>query len=98
MFGGYTNSSFVPAKTPEHHNFGDVWELAVDLPGGHWEESEWNSTLRLGPWTMCYGCKSVGQWQKCGGTCNGQVHFCSKDCLKDRWSEHKAAEGCVKRK
>lgn len=51
-------------------------------------------------------------WQKCelkvdygtrmlsrlsgGGTCGGKYYFCSKDCQKNGWKEHKEKHGCRK--
>lgn len=71
LFGGFTNNDYVPSR----HNvisraFGDVWELRIDLPGGHFEGVDLaleGRTAQLGPWQRCFTCGSAGPWRKCGG-------------------------------
>lgn len=71
LFGGYTNTDWVPAgKHDLTRSFGDVWQLRVDVPGGLFEDVDWEDERRaaqLGPWMACYVCGSVGVWKKCGG-------------------------------
>ena len=75
LFGGYTNTDWVPTGNQKHdltRSYGDVWELRVDTPGGLFEEVDWEDerrTAQLGPWQACYSCGSVGVWKRCGGTC-----------------------------
>lgn len=71
LFGGYTNSQFVPNKKhPIARSFGDLWQLKIDIPGGCFEGvdlEEEARTARAGPWQRCYTCGSAGPWKKCGG-------------------------------
>ena len=67
LFGGYTNTSWVPAGK---HSYGDIWQLVVDVSGGlfegvDWEDEKWCASM--GPWQICYTCKTVGSHKKCGG-------------------------------
>ncbi|KII88507.1 hypothetical protein PLICRDRAFT_54338 [Plicaturopsis crispa FD-325 SS-3] len=100
LFGGYTNSDFIPSKHLIQRTFGDVWQLCVDMPGGHIEDVDLErDTLapKMGPWMRCFACGSVGDtWKKCGGSCKGAYFFCSTDCLRDAWKEHKQTTGCRK--
>ncbi|KZV74314.1 hypothetical protein PENSPDRAFT_601658 [Peniophora sp. CONT] len=102
MFGGYTNSQFVPDKKNFiSRSFGDLWQLRLDIPGGDFEGvdvEEEARTAKQGPWQRCYACGSTGPWKKCGGSCNGRVFFCDTDCQKDGWKEHKQTHGCTARK
>ena len=70
-FGGYTNSEFVPdGKHNVSRAFGDLWELRMDVPGGHFDGvdlEEESRTARAGPWQRCFNCGSAGPWKKCGG-------------------------------
>lgn len=73
LFGGFTNNDYIPSrKTVVSRSFGDVWELRVDMPGGHFEgvdvEDE-GRTAQMGPWQRCFACGSAGPWRKCGGRC-----------------------------
>ncbi|EIW54710.1 uncharacterized protein TRAVEDRAFT_39247 [Trametes versicolor FP-101664 SS1] len=98
LFGGYTNTDWVPAgKHDLTRSFGDVWQLRVDVPGGLFEDIDWEDERRaaqLGPWMACYVCGSVGVWKKCGGTCDGRVYFCTPNCQKEGWPEHKQKHNC----
>lgn len=71
LFGGYTNTDWVPAGNHEvTRSYGDVWELRVDLPGGHFYEvdpEDERRTALAGPWQTCFTCGSLGLWKKCGG-------------------------------
>lgn len=72
LFGGYTNTDFVPdGKHIVSKTFHDLWELKVDVEGGHYEDvdqEEEARTASLGPWKRCFNCGSAGPWKKCGGT------------------------------
>jgi hypothetical protein len=74
LFGGFTNNDYVPSrKTAISRAFGDLWELRIDLPGGHFEGvniKDEARTAQVGPWKRCFTCGSAGQWQKCGGNFN----------------------------
>ncbi|KII88508.1 hypothetical protein PLICRDRAFT_161680 [Plicaturopsis crispa FD-325 SS-3] len=100
LFGGYTNSDFVPSKHEAQRTFGDLWQLSIDTPGGHLEDADLEKDARapkMGPWKRCFTCGSVGDtWKKCGGSCKGAYFFCSNDCLKEGWKEHKQTHGCRK--
>ena len=71
LFGGYTNSDFVPdGKHIVSRSFNDLWELRLDVEGGHFEEvdlQEEARTATVGPWRRCFNCGSAGPWKKCGG-------------------------------
>lgn len=55
-------------------------------------------TEAMGPFKRCFGCGSFGRsWMKCGGSCGGQYFFCSADCQKESWKEHRDTHGCGKR-
>ncbi|VDB96140.1 unnamed protein product [Peniophora sp. CBMAI 1063] len=98
MFGGYTNSQFVPNKKhPISRSFGDLWQLRIDIPGGDFEGvdvEEEARTAKQGPWQRCYSCGSTGPWKRCGGSCGGLVYFCDTDCQKEGWKEHKSVHKC----
>ncbi|KZV99080.1 hypothetical protein EXIGLDRAFT_606252 [Exidia glandulosa HHB12029] len=100
LFGGSCNSNFVPSKTAVMRTYNDLWQLKIDMPGGHWDPKDLERDTRMeriGPWTRCYACGSCGiDLQKCGGTCGGKVYFCSRDCQKESWKEHKTKHGCRK--
>lgn len=72
LFGGYTNTDFVPdGKHIVSKTFHDLWELKLDVEGGHYEnvdQEEEARTASLGPWKRCFNCGSAGPWKKCGGT------------------------------
>jgi hypothetical protein len=72
MFGGWTNSQFVPTKSKLiSRSFGDLWELRMDMDGGRFEEVDIEEEVRVakaGPWQRCFACASAGPWKKCGGT------------------------------
>ncbi len=71
LFGGYTNSDFVPdGKHIVSKTFNDLWELKLDVEGGHFDEvdvDEESRTATVGPWKRCFNCGSAGPWKKCGG-------------------------------
>ena len=71
LFGGYTNTDWVPAgKSEVTRSYGDIWQLVVDVPGGLFVGVDWEDEKRaaqLGPWQVCYMCNSVGIHKKCGG-------------------------------
>ncbi|KAI0330748.1 hypothetical protein GY45DRAFT_1353779 [Cubamyces sp. BRFM 1775] len=100
LFGGYTNTGWVPTGNQKHdltRSYGDVWGLRVDTPGSLFEEVDWEDerrTAQLGPWQACYSCGSVGVWKKCGGTCDGHVFFCTPNCQKEGWPEHRQKHAC----
>ncbi|KAJ7491355.1 hypothetical protein B0H11DRAFT_1007662 [Mycena galericulata] len=100
LFGGYVNSEYVPSRSAEaSRSFGDLWELRIDVPGGHFEEVDIEGearTARVGPWQRCFTCGSAGPWKKCGGACKGQAFFCDARCLRDGWKEHKLKHKCNK--
>lgn len=102
LFGGYTNSDFVPSQHVVSRAFNDVWELKIDFEDGKGgivdrerelgEEEE--RTAVMGPWGTCYCCGAVGQWRMCGGRCGGVVRYCSNECGREAWGEHKRVHGC----
>ncbi|KAJ7347011.1 hypothetical protein DFH08DRAFT_745755 [Mycena albidolilacea] len=100
MFGGWTNSQFVPTKSKLiSRSFGDLWELRMDMDGGHFEEIDIEEEVRVakaGPWQRCFACASAGPWKKCGGSCKGRVFFCGAACLREGWKEHKQLHQCRK--
>jgi hypothetical protein len=71
MFGGYTNSDFVPSRNDfSSRHFGDLWQLMIDEPGGGFDgvdDAEERRTAKAGPWQRCFACGSAGKWSKCGG-------------------------------
>ncbi|KAJ7834346.1 hypothetical protein B0H14DRAFT_3871395 [Mycena olivaceomarginata] len=68
MFGGWTNSQYIPTRSKlMAKTFGDVWELRVDVPGGHFEEvdvEEEARVARAGPWQRCFVCGAAGTLEK----------------------------------
>ena len=94
------SSAQIPSKHAAQRTFNDVWQLTLDMPGGFLNEAEMRAdeeAPRMGPWLRCFTCGSVGRdWKKCGGTCKGAANFCSTDCLKDGWAEHKQKHNCRK--
>ncbi|KAF7371251.1 hypothetical protein MSAN_00760900 [Mycena sanguinolenta] len=100
MFGGWTNCQFIPTRSKlMSRSFGDLWELRLDMDGGHFEEVDFEEEARVakaGPWQRCFACASAGPWKKCGGSCKGRVFFCGNGCLRDGWSEHKKLHQCRK--
>ena len=81
--------------------FNDVWQLRLDMPGGAMTDEDRQidaRTEKMGPWKRCYSCGEVGfDFKKCSGTCGGRYFFCSKECHRAGWNEHKTAQGCRKR-
>ncbi|KAJ7110897.1 hypothetical protein C8R44DRAFT_742672 [Mycena epipterygia] len=100
LFGGWTNTQFVPTRTKLlSRSFGDLWELRLDEPGGHFAEADVEEearSARAGPWQRCFSCAAAGPWRKCGGSCKGRVFFCGAACLKEGWKEHKEMHKCRK--
>ncbi|KAJ7220976.1 hypothetical protein C8J57DRAFT_1393484 [Mycena rebaudengoi] len=100
MFGGWTNQQYIPTRTKLFsRSFGDVWELRLDLPGGHFEEADLMEEVRVaraGPWQRCFVCAAAGPWKKCGGSCKGRVFFCGAGCLREGWAEHRQLHKCRK--
>ncbi|KAJ7114948.1 hypothetical protein C8R44DRAFT_710014 [Mycena epipterygia] len=100
MFGGWTNSQFIPTRTKLFsRSFGDLWQLRVDLPGGKFDEVNVEEEARVakaGPWQRCFACAGAGPWKKCGGSCKGRVFFCGSTCLREGWKEHKQLHKCRK--
>ncbi|KAJ7785074.1 hypothetical protein DFH07DRAFT_907713 [Mycena maculata] len=100
LFGGFSNNQYVPTRTKlVSRSFGDLWELKIDTPRGHFEEVNVEEELRsakAGPWQRCFSCASAGPWKKCGGSCKGKVFFCGSPCLKEGWKEHKEMHKCSK--
>ncbi|KAF8177473.1 hypothetical protein K438DRAFT_1978454 [Mycena galopus ATCC 62051] len=100
MFGGWTNSQYIPTRSKLlAKTFGDLWELRLDGPGGHWEEVDAEEEVRVaraGPWQRCFSCAAAGPWKKCGGSCKGRVFFCGTVCLREGWKEHKQMHECRK--
>ncbi|KAH8823442.1 hypothetical protein DL96DRAFT_1617564 [Flagelloscypha sp. PMI_526] len=103
LFGGYTNADFLPQCDQKIlKSFGDVWQLRVDMTGGFFEgvnDEEEKRTARMGPWKRCFNCNDMSaEFKKCGGSCEGKAHFCSNECLKDGWPDHKQMHHCKKKK
>ncbi|KAH9836148.1 uncharacterized protein C8Q71DRAFT_760870 [Rhodofomes roseus] len=103
LFGGYTNTDQVPSGNHGQlwtRSFGDLWQLRLDVPGGHFEEvdvADEERNARLGPWQRCFSCGNTGMWRKCGGTCGGRAFFCDDACQREAWREHKELHNCRKR-
>lgn len=97
---GYTNSDFVPSNALNLRVYYDVWQLKINTEGGHWNEDDLKRDLRsekMGPWMRCFACGKCGiTWQKCAGSCGGKTYFCSENCQKAGWKEHKAKFSCSK--
>ncbi|KAI0063847.1 hypothetical protein BV25DRAFT_1899069 [Artomyces pyxidatus] len=70
LFGGYTNSDFVPnRKHPISRSFGDLWQLRTDVLGGFFQQVDLEEdarTAKAGPWQRCFTCGSAGPWKRCG--------------------------------
>ncbi|KAK7446264.1 hypothetical protein VKT23_014469 [Stygiomarasmius scandens] len=100
MFGGFCNGDFIPTKNMMGRFYSDVWQLKIDTPGGHWDPKDLERDIRaekMGPWLRCFTCGNCGiTFQKCAGTCGGKYYFCSKDCQRAGWKEHKSKHGCRK--
>ncbi|KAH8108389.1 hypothetical protein DFH11DRAFT_1516950 [Phellopilus nigrolimitatus] len=101
LYGGYTNTDYVPSKSVTSRVFGDIWQLKLDMAGGHLTENDLRRDARMetmGPWRRCFTCGECGtSYSKCGGTCGGQFFFCSAVCHKNGWKEHKETHGCKKK-
>ena len=70
LFGGYTNTDQVPSgKDARTRSFRDLWELRLDVPGGHFDEVNLSDerSAQMGPWRKCFNCGNTGFWKKCGG-------------------------------
>ncbi|KAJ7592863.1 hypothetical protein C8J56DRAFT_1045316 [Mycena floridula] len=100
MFGGYTNTKYVPGRRDYISRcYLDVWRLKLDMEGGGFEDVDWQdeANTRAGPWECCFSCGTTGyRLKKCGGSCNGRIFFCDSGCLKDGWQEHKEKHKCRK--
>ncbi|KAJ7624524.1 hypothetical protein FB45DRAFT_1086302 [Roridomyces roridus] len=86
LFSGYKNTTYVPSKgststenkgkdkdkpKPSSRSFLDLWQLKLDVPGGHFtgvDLEEEARTAVVGPWQRCFACGSTGPWKKCGGS------------------------------
>lgn len=90
LFGGYTNTDWVPAgKHEATRSYGDIWQLVVDVPGGLYEDVNWDDEKRtalLGPWQVCYMCNDVGIHKKCKGACRSLLAPC-KGCRRGVFAE-----------
>ncbi|PWW76903.1 hypothetical protein C7212DRAFT_190005 [Tuber magnatum] len=93
LFGGYTNTEFAPGKHPYSRAFNDLWELKLEVEDGELADEE--RTAVMGPWGTCFHCGKVGIWRMCGGSCLGVVRYCSGECGRKAWGEHKLMHGCV---
>ena len=80
LFGGYVNSDFIPCRPDVVSKpFGDLWELRLDVPGGHFDAvnlEEEIRTAKAGPYQRCFACGNAGPWKKCGGP-DGLLFFTS---------------------
>ncbi|KAH0608213.1 uncharacterized protein H6S33_002265 [Morchella sextelata] len=102
LFGGYTNSDFVPSNHVVSRAFNDLWELKIDFEDGRGGivdrvlelGKDEKRTAVMGPWGTCFCCGAVGQWKMCGGSCGGVVRYCSNDCGREAWTEHKKIHQC----
>lgn len=101
LFGGYTNSDFVPSDHVVSRAFNDLWELKIDFEDGRGgivdrvaELGGEERTAVMGPWGTCFCCGAVGQWRMCGGSCGGVVRYCSNECGREAWGEHKRVHLC----
>ncbi|KAJ6529967.1 hypothetical protein DFH09DRAFT_1327070 [Mycena vulgaris] len=87
MFGGWTISQFIPTRTKLFsRSFGDLWQLRMDVPGGHFEEvnvQEEARIARVGPWQRCFARAGAGPWKTCGGSCEDRAFFCGATCLRE---------------
>jgi len=58
-----------PSRQNETRVHSDLWQLKIDMPGGHWDPKDLERDIRLeriGPWTMCFTCSTVSvDHQKC---------------------------------
>jgi hypothetical protein len=76
LFGGYTNTDYIPSRrTHISRSFGDLWELRIDVDGGHFEGvdlDEEKRTARAGPWQRCFTCGGSGPWKRCSGSLVGK--------------------------
>ena len=90
----------MPKKAGTTRSYNDLWQLKLDIPGGLMTEEDREIDFRtetVGPWKRCYYCGDVGvDYKKCAGTCTGRYFFCSRECQKAGWPEHKEAQGCRK--
>ncbi|KAJ7594750.1 hypothetical protein C8J56DRAFT_448047 [Mycena floridula] len=99
LFGGYTNSDYIPGRKEMYARFhSDLFRLKLDCEGGGFEDVDWaeeSKTARAGPWRRCFSCGSATR-KKCGGSCKGRVSFCDVECLREGWKEHKETMHCRK--
>ncbi|KAI0313557.1 hypothetical protein OF83DRAFT_1140840 [Amylostereum chailletii] len=100
VFGGYNRTKHsVNNGAGVERAFGDLWTLRVDVPGGGIEEADLEEdarNARTGPWLRCFTCAASGSWKRCGGSCGGASFFCSPECQKEGWREHKWRYDCTK--
>ncbi|KAL6306427.1 hypothetical protein BKA93DRAFT_816487 [Sparassis latifolia] len=101
LFGGYTNTDWVPSGEHERtRSFGDVWQFRVDVPRGFFEEVDMDDeerTALVGPWQKCFSCGSIGPWKKCGGEYMQRASvFLRPQGLKDGWPEHRRMHDCAR--
>lgn len=100
LYGGFVNSDLVPGrKSLTTRTFGDIFQLRLDIEGGDFSKvdiEEEGRTAKAGPWQRCFECGNAGRWRKCGGRCKGKAYFCSQECQKDGWKEHKRIHKCSK--
>ncbi|TEB27444.1 hypothetical protein FA13DRAFT_1736574 [Coprinellus micaceus] len=102
LFGGYTNTDFVPSRNSfKSRPFGDVWQLRMDVPGeggdfASVDIEEETRTANIGPWKRCFTCGNSGMWKRCSGACGGKAFFCGTECQKEGWREHKNYHSCRK--
>ncbi|KAJ6550803.1 hypothetical protein DFH09DRAFT_1086432 [Mycena vulgaris] len=86
MFGAWTNSQFIPTRTNlSSRSFGDLWEMRMDVPGGHFEEVNVQEEARIARAgrQRCFACAGAGPWKECGGSCEDRAFFCGATCLRE---------------
>ncbi|KZV74270.1 hypothetical protein PENSPDRAFT_626049 [Peniophora sp. CONT] len=100
LYGGYTSHEYLPFYK-QARCFSDIWQLKLDVPGGFFDDVDIEDEARsakAGPWQRCFACGSTGRnWKKCGGSCDGRVLFCGKECQLEGWKEHKRMHNCSKK-
>ncbi|KAJ6616607.1 hypothetical protein B0H10DRAFT_2164590 [Mycena sp. CBHHK59/15] len=96
LFGGFTNNQYIPTRTKLFsRSFGDLWELRIDEPRGHFDEAnieEELQSVKAVPSQRCFSCAAAGPWKKCGCNCKGR----GAPCLVEGWKEHKEMHKCRK--
>ena len=80
--------------------YSDLWELELDLPGHRFDETSFNAGVpfwKADVYRQCYACKNAGKnYSRCQGSCGGKYIFCSVDCQRRAWKEHRRLHGCKK--